>query len=195
VNLETPTVAPQLDLAPLARFLQPTRLIPPKAIVRMTGAARSPKAPARTSRRRGSIYEWHHRQHLPRFRRSAAAASATSGSCWSRANLGGKMRLLDALFSACARAAGHSRRATVYGLRVAGSEKRIPLGLGLSSDRRDEDAHCRAEVYLTGYGGGAGRFSRGRSESRASKSRRAIWRSATSGSSLAPAAVVRIRGK
>ena len=49
-----------------------------------------------------------------------------------------------------ARAAGLPAR-DVYGLRVAKSEKGL-RSLGLSSDNATKAQHCRAEVYLVGYG-------------------------------------------
>src|SRR6202043_3351940 len=65
-------------------------------------------------------------------------------------NLSGKCADLNALFVGLARAAGLAAR-DVYGLRVARSEKAL-RSLGLASDDATKAQHCRAEVYLTGYG-------------------------------------------
>src|SRR5258707_586083 len=65
-------------------------------------------------------------------------------------NLGGKCADLNALFVGLARAAGLPAR-DVYGLRVARSEKGL-RSLGLASEDATKAQHCRAEVYLTGYG-------------------------------------------
>ena len=65
-------------------------------------------------------------------------------------NLGGKCADLNALFVGLARAAGLPAR-DVYGLRVAKSDRGF-RSLGLSSDNATRAQHCRAEVYLVGYG-------------------------------------------
>jgi transglutaminase-like putative cysteine protease len=65
-------------------------------------------------------------------------------------DLGGKCADLNALYVGLARAAGLPAR-DVYGIRVARSE----LGyksLGTSSDVISKAQHCRAEVYLAGFG-------------------------------------------
>ena len=65
-------------------------------------------------------------------------------------DLGGKCADLNALYVGLARAAGLPAR-DVYGIRVAKSE----LGyksLGASSENVTKAQHCRAEVYLGGYG-------------------------------------------
>jgi len=65
-------------------------------------------------------------------------------------NLGGKCADLNALFVGLCRASGIPAR-DVYGLRVAPSEKGL-RSLGLSSSDATRAQHCRAEVYLAGYG-------------------------------------------
>ena len=65
-------------------------------------------------------------------------------------SLGGKCADLNALFVGLCRAAGIPAR-DVYGLRVAPSNKGFS-SLGLSSDDATKAQHCRAEVYLAGYG-------------------------------------------
>ena len=65
-------------------------------------------------------------------------------------NLGGKCADLNALFVGLARAAGLPAR-DVYGLRVAKSDKGY-RSLGLLSDNATKAQHCRAEVYLVGFG-------------------------------------------
>jgi transglutaminase-like putative cysteine protease len=65
-------------------------------------------------------------------------------------DLGGKCADLNALYVGLARAAGLAAR-DVYGIRVAKSE----LGyksLGTSSENITKAQHCRAEVYIEGYG-------------------------------------------
>ena len=63
-------------------------------------------------------------------------------------NLGGKCADLNALFVGLARAAGIPAR-DVYGVRVADSAEFKSLG---KSGDISKAQHCRAEVYLTGYG-------------------------------------------
>ena len=65
-------------------------------------------------------------------------------------NLGGKCADLNALYVGLARASGLPAR-DVYGMRVAKSEMGY-RSLGLSSDNATKAQHCRAEVYLTGFG-------------------------------------------
>ena len=65
-------------------------------------------------------------------------------------DLGGKCADLNALYVGLARAAGLPAR-DVYGIRVAPSR----LGyksLGVSSEIVSKAQHCRAEVFLSGYG-------------------------------------------
>src|SRR5204862_7335677 len=65
-------------------------------------------------------------------------------------DLGGKWAELNALYGGLARAAGLPAR-DVYGIRVAKSQ----LGyqsLGAATENVTKAQHCRAEVYLDGYG-------------------------------------------
>jgi transglutaminase-like putative cysteine protease len=65
-------------------------------------------------------------------------------------NLGGKCADINALYVGLARAAGLPAR-DVYGVRVAKSQFGYrSLGAGTSNITRAQ--HCRAEVYLTGFG-------------------------------------------
>src|SRR5581483_1574624 len=65
-------------------------------------------------------------------------------------NFGGKCADINALFVGLARAAGIPAR-DVYGLRIAPSRRGVS-SLGLSSADATAAQHCRAEVYLAGYG-------------------------------------------
>jgi transglutaminase-like putative cysteine protease len=65
-------------------------------------------------------------------------------------NLGGKCADLNALYVGLARAAGLPAR-DVYGLRVVKSEFGY-RSLGAGSPNVTRAQHCRAEVFLTGYG-------------------------------------------
>jgi len=65
-------------------------------------------------------------------------------------DLGGKCADLNALYVGLARAADLPAR-DVYGIRVAKSEMGYK-SLGTSSEKVTKAQHCRAEVYLGGYG-------------------------------------------
>ena len=65
-------------------------------------------------------------------------------------NLGGKCADLNALFVGLVRATGIPAR-DVYGIRVAPSKFGFKA-LGASSEVITKAQHCRAEVFLTGYG-------------------------------------------
>jgi transglutaminase-like putative cysteine protease len=65
-------------------------------------------------------------------------------------DLGGKCADLNALYVGLARAAGFPAR-DVYGIRTAKSEMGYK-SLGPSSEIVTKAQHCRAEVYLSGYG-------------------------------------------
>jgi transglutaminase-like putative cysteine protease len=65
-------------------------------------------------------------------------------------DLGGKCADLNALYVGLARASGVPAR-DVYGIRVAPSAMGYK-SLGASSEKISKSQHCRAEVYLDGYG-------------------------------------------
>jgi transglutaminase-like putative cysteine protease len=65
-------------------------------------------------------------------------------------DLGGKCADLNALYVGLARSVGVPAR-DVYGIRVAKSEMGYK-SLGTSSELSTKAQHCRAEVYLSGYG-------------------------------------------
>ena len=140
--------APPLDLDVFARFLRPTRLIPTDGIVKET--ADRDHARRRDRPREGARHlRLDRRQHVPRseddrlrHRRHPLHAGVEEP--------GGKCADLNALFVGLARASGMPAR-DVCGLRVAKSESGL-RSLGLSSDNASKAQHCRAEVYLVGYG-------------------------------------------
>jgi transglutaminase-like putative cysteine protease len=65
-------------------------------------------------------------------------------------NLGGKCADLNAIYVGLARAVGLPAR-DVYGLRVARSQFGY-RSLGVASDNVTRAQHCRAEVWLAGFG-------------------------------------------
>ena len=147
-NLETPTVPPPADLSAFSGFLRPTRLIPTDGIVRMTANAVTRGAGTDFERAR-AIYDW----IIDNTFRDPATQGCGVGDITvmlESGHLGGKCADLNALFVGLCRAAGIPAR-DVYGLRVARSENGL-RSLGLSSEDATRAQHCRAEVYLTGYG-------------------------------------------
>jgi transglutaminase-like putative cysteine protease len=149
-NLKTPTVPPLPDLFPLARFVKPTRLIPTDGIVRTTANAIIKSAGAGTDFEKArAIYDWII-DNTFRDPKTRGCGVGDIRFMLESGNLGGKCADLNALFVGLCRAAGIPAR-DVYGLRVARSEHGL-RSLGLSSDDATKAQHCRAEVYLTGYG-------------------------------------------
>ena len=148
VDLSMPTVPPPSDIRVLGRFLRPTRLIPTDGIVKTTADAITRGAYTDIEKAR-AIYEW----IVENTFRDARVVGCGTGDIrfmLESKNLGGKCADINTLFVGLARAAGLPAR-DVYGLRVARSEKGL-VSLGLNSTNATTAQHCRAEVYLVGYG-------------------------------------------
>ena len=159
-NVAVLTPRPPLPFAPLRvgsagegernlkHFLRPTRLLPTDGIVKekadeITRGATSDVDKART------IYDWIV-DHTFRKPTTRGCGLGDIRFMLETGDLGGKCADLNALFVGLARASGLPAR-DVYGIRVARSE----LGyksLGASSDHVTKSQHCRAELYLEGYG-------------------------------------------
>lgn len=95
------------------------------------------------------IYEW----VVENTFRNAATRGCGIGdiaAMLTRGNLGGKCADLNALYVGLARAAGLPAR-DVYGIRVVPSQFGYK-SLGAGSANVTKAQHCRAEVYLTGFG-------------------------------------------
>jgi transglutaminase-like putative cysteine protease len=173
-DLTTPSVPPPRDMTALSGFLRATRLIPTDGIVKTTADAITGRSGTDIDKAR-AIYSWIV-DNTFRDPQTVGCGVGDIRFMLESKNLGGKCADLNALCVGLARAAGLPAR-DVYGLRVAKSEKGL-RSLGLSSDNATKAQHCRAEVYLVGYGGCRSiRPTCGRS---CSKSRRATWRSTTS---------------
>lgn len=146
-DLTKPTVPPA-DMKSLSAFLGPTRLIPTDGIVKST-SDKIAKGPGTDLDRARAIYEW----IVENMFRNPTTPDGVQGdirSMLETGNLSGKRADVNGLFVALARAAGLPAR-NLYGLRVAKSDRGFP-SLGLSSDNATTAQHCRAEVYLVGYG-------------------------------------------
>jgi transglutaminase-like putative cysteine protease len=147
-DLKAPTVPPPADMRSLSHFLRATRLIPTDGVVRTTANAITKGAGTDLERAR-AIYDW----IVDNTFRDPDTRGCGTGDIrfmLESGNLRGKCADLNALFVGLCRAAGIPAR-DVYGLRVAPSDKGLRT-LGLSSHDATKAQHCRAEVYLTGFG-------------------------------------------
>jgi transglutaminase-like putative cysteine protease len=148
VDLAAARRGPAASRKSLARFLEPTSLLPTDGIVRST-AAEITRGAATDVDKAHAIYEW----IVENTFREASVRGCGIGDIrfmLESKNLGGKCAHLNALYVGLARAAGLPAR-DVYGIRVAKSE----LGyksLGASSQVITKSQHCRAEVYLAEHG-------------------------------------------
>lgn len=136
------------DAATLKYWTQPTDLLPLDGIVRTT--AQEATRGARTDVEKvQKIYDWivTNTYREPKVR---GCGEGDIKTMLETNNLGGKCADLNALFVGLCRAAGVPAR-DVYGLRVAPSAFGY-RELGGNSASLKGAQHCRAEVYLKGYG-------------------------------------------
>ncbi|MBZ5608308.1 MAG: transglutaminase-like domain-containing protein [Acidobacteriia bacterium] len=148
VDLSAPGKAPKADHAELQHFLRPTKLLPTDGIVKTTAAEITSGSKTDLEKAR-AIYEWIVDNTFRNPKTRGCGIGNIRFMLESR-DLGGKCADLNALYVGLARAAGLPAR-DVYGIRVAKSE----LGyksLGASTQNITKAQHCRAEVYLNGYG-------------------------------------------
>ena len=148
VDLSAPGRLPQPGRAELEHFRRPTRLLPIDGIVKTT--ADEITRGARTDLQKArAIYEWIV-DNTFRDPKTRGCGLGNIRYMLESRNLGGKCADLNALYVGLARAAGLAAR-EVYGIRTAKSA----LGyksLGASSQVITKSQHCRAEVYVDGYG-------------------------------------------
>jgi transglutaminase-like putative cysteine protease len=148
VNLAAPANEQRASTVELQHFLRATKYLPTDGIVKETAAEITTGARTDLDKAR-AIYEWivENTHRDPKVR---GCGTGDIRFMLESKDLGGKCADLNALFVGLARAAGLPAR-DVYGIRVAKSE----LGyksLGASSENVTKAQHCRAEVYLNGYG-------------------------------------------
>ncbi len=132
----------------LKYFLRPTRLLPTGGVVQATAAeiTRGSRTDIEKAR---AIYEWIV-ENTFRDPKTRGCGRGDIRFMLESRDLGGKCADLNALYVGMARAAGLPAR-EVFGIRTAKSE----LGyksLGTASQNITKAQHCRAEVYLSGYG-------------------------------------------
>lgn len=148
VDLSKPGDVPALSDAERELYTSGTDLIPVDGLVketadRITGGATSDIEKAR------AIYEWVI-ENTHRDPKTRGCGIGDVASLLKSGNLGGKCADLNALYVGLARAAGLPAR-DIYGLRVAPSKFGYK-SLGAGSEVVTKAQHCRAEVYLSGYG-------------------------------------------
>jgi transglutaminase-like putative cysteine protease len=148
VDLRTPGHSPKADRAELQHFLRSTKLMPTDGIVKESALEITSGAKTDVEKAR-AIYEWIV-DNTFRNPKTRGCGLGDIRFMLETKDLGGKCADLNALFVGLARSVGLPAR-DVYGIRVAKSE----LGyksLGAASEKVTKAQHCRAEVYLGGYG-------------------------------------------
>jgi transglutaminase-like putative cysteine protease len=140
--------ASKADRAELENFLRPTKMIPTGGIVKAQ-AAQITKGASTDVEKARAIYDWIVENTFRNPKTRGCGVGDIRFMLKSK-DLSGKCADLNALYVGLARASGLPAR-DAYGIRVAKSE----LGyksLGASSEKVTKSQHCRAEVYLAGYG-------------------------------------------
>jgi transglutaminase-like putative cysteine protease len=148
VDLSLPGQASKTSHAELGYFRRPTRLLPTDGIVKATALEITRSAQTDLEKTR-AIYEW----IVDNTFRNPATRGCGIGNIrfmLESKDLGGKCADLNALYVGLARAAGLPAR-DVYGIRIAKSELGFK-SLGTATENISKAQHCRAEVYIAGYG-------------------------------------------
>ncbi|MFZ5576200.1 MAG: transglutaminase-like domain-containing protein [Pseudomonadota bacterium] len=147
IDLRRPGKAAPLDRATRALYTKATEMLPTDGIVRKTAASITRGARTDLDKAR-AIYDW----IVDNTRRNPQTRGCGLGDIrfmLETGDLSGKCADLNALYVGLARAAGLPAR-DVYGVRVADSRFGY-TSLGKSGDI-SKAQHCRAEVWLTGFG-------------------------------------------
>jgi len=148
VDLSTAPQARKPRRGELEHFLRPTALLPTDGIVKTTATEITSGATTDVEKAR-AIYEWVV-DHTFRNPKTRGCGLGDIRFMLETGDLSGKCADLNALYVGLARAAGLPAR-DVYGIRVAKSALGFQ-SLGPSSEHVTKAQHCRAEVYLEGYG-------------------------------------------
>jgi len=147
-DLSKPREIPELAAAERRLYLEGTDLIPIDGIVKQT-SDRIVAGTRTDIEKARAIYEW----IVENTFRDAAARGCGTGNIavmLRSGYLGGKCADLNALFVGLARAAGIPAR-DIYGIRVAPSRFGYK-SLGTRSEVITKAQHCRAEIFLAGFG-------------------------------------------
>ncbi len=148
VDFSKPGNAAPLSAEERAKYLAAADLIPVDGIVKRTADKITAGKEGDLAKTR-AIYEW----VVDNTFRNAATRGCGTGdvaAMLESGTLGGKCADLNALFVGLVRAAGIPAR-DIYGVRVAPSKFGYK-SLGANSDIITKAQHCRAEVYLSGFG-------------------------------------------
>ena len=129
-------------------YTAPTELMPTDGIVRKT-ALEITRGKSTDMDKARAIYEWIV-DNTFRNPKTRGCGVGDIKAMLETGNLSGKCADLNALYVGLARAVGLPAR-DVYGLRVARSDFGY-RSLGAGSPNVTRAQHCRAEVFLTGYG-------------------------------------------
>lgn len=140
--------APAESAPALAQWTRATKLIPVDGIVRST-ASEATKGARSDVEKAQKIFDWivTNTYREPKVR---GCGEGDIQTMLETGNLGGKCADLNALFVGLCRSVGLPAR-DVYGLRVAPSAFGYKELGGISAKLQGAQ-HCRAEVYLQGYG-------------------------------------------
>ena len=148
VDLSGPAKASPVDKTALDYFVRPTRLIPTDGVVKAVATEITQGANSDIEKAR-AIYDWIV-DNTFRDPKTVGCGLGDIRFMLESKNLGGKCADLNALYVGLARAVGLPAR-DAYGIRVAKSELGY-ASLGTVSENITKSQHCRAEVYLGGYG-------------------------------------------
>jgi len=138
----------KLDAATARFSVAPTELIPTDGIVRKT-ALEATRGKTSDLDKARAIYDWVV-DNTFRNPKTRGCGVGDIKAMLETGDLSGKCADLNALYVGLARAVNLPAR-DVYGLRVARSEFGY-RSLGVGSPNVTRAQHCRAEVFLTGYG-------------------------------------------
>lgn len=148
VDLAAPGTARKVSPSELEHFLRPTKLLPTDGIVKDTATQITAGANTDVEKAR-AIYEWIVENTFRNPKTRGCGVGDIRFMLESK-DLSGKCADLNSLYVGLARSAGLPAR-DVYGIRTAKSEMGYK-SLGASSENVTKAQHCRAEVYLAGYG-------------------------------------------
>jgi transglutaminase-like putative cysteine protease len=148
IDLSRPGRAPALSAEERRLYTAATDLIPTTGIVKETADKIVAGVGSDLDKAR-RIYEWIV-DNTHRDPQTRGCGIGDIASMLKSGNLGGKCADLNALYVGLARAAGLPAR-DVYGLRVAPSKFGYK-SLGAGSENVTKAQHCRAEVFLAGFG-------------------------------------------
>lgn len=147
LDLRRPVQGPVLDAASVKLFTRATELLPTDGIVRKTALAIT-RGRRTDLDQAQAIYQWIV-DHTARNPKTRGCGTGDIRAMLESGDLSGKCADLNALYVGLARSVGLPAR-DVYGIRVADSRFGY-RSLGKSVDI-SKAQHCRAEVWIAGFG-------------------------------------------